>query len=58
MSRSVSSHVLSIVFIAVGGYMLLVPVQNLLVGFFVDIRTQLLLGFVLLGLGVWLQLKK
>jgi len=43
MSRSVSSQVLSIVFIAVGGYMLLVPVQNLLVGFFVDIRTQLLL---------------
>ena len=58
MGRSVSSQVLRIVFIAVVGYMLLVPVQNLLVGFFVDIRTQLLLGFVLLGLGVWLQLKK
>lgn len=58
MSRSVSTEFLSYLLIAVGGYFLISPIQTVALAFFVDIRTQMLLGVSLLGLGIFLQLKR
>lgn len=57
MSRSISKEVLSYVLIASGGYFLISPIQTVAMAFFVDIRTQIILGLVLLGFGIFLQLK-